>query len=169
MGHIRPHWMLISRPRWRPCAAPASLELLLSHALEQLEQGSDLSLCLKDKENQKLYLTLRGLFGVTKLLISACPQNCHGGDLVQLDGHMGLGTRGDSKPKTQIAFSFLFPCDCVKDQGPDVNRAGLKGRAREQLVQTPLNFCIPSPSPQISLPTALDPHLCKQDELQKYK
>lgn len=146
VGHIHPHWMLSSWPRWRSCAAPASLELLLSHALEQLEQGWDLPPCLKDKENQKLYLVLKELFGITKL-ISACPH------LVQLDEHMGLGTWGSSKPKTQIAFSLHFPCDCIEEQEPEVNRAGLKGRAREQLVQKHFNFCIPSPSPQISLPS----------------
>lgn len=68
MSHIHPLWMLSSWPRWRPCAAPASLELLLSHALEQLEQGWDLLLCLKDKKNQKLYLVLKVLFGITELI-----------------------------------------------------------------------------------------------------
>lgn len=129
VNHIHPHSILSSWPRWGPCAAPASLELLLSHALEQLEQGWDLPPWLKDDENQKLYLVLKVLFGIAKL-ISARPY------LVQLDEHMGMGTWGGSKPKTKTAFFFLqFPCDCIQEQGPDVNRAGLKGRAREQLVQ----------------------------------
>lgn len=101
VNHIHPHSILSSWPRWGPCAAPASLELLLSHALEQLEQGWDLPPWLKDDENQKLYLVLKVLFGIAKL-ISARPY------LVQLDEHMGMGTWGGSKPKTKTAFFFFF-------------------------------------------------------------
>lgn len=49
-SHIHPQWMLSSWPRWRPCGAPASLELLLSHALQQLQQGWDLPLCLRERK-----------------------------------------------------------------------------------------------------------------------
>lgn len=94
-------------------------------------------------KSKSLYLVLKVLFGIAKL-ISARPH------LVQLDEHMGMGTWGGSKPKTKTAFFFFlqFPCDCIQEQGPDVNRAGLKGRAREQLVQKkPVQVLHPEPIP----------------------